>query len=41
MNTKLARIKIIKNLSIGIDRPVQTVQTQIRRLREQENETTL
>ena len=39
MYTKLARIKNIKNLSIGTDRPMQTVQTQIRRRREQGNET--
>ena len=41
MYTKLARIKNIKNLSIGTDRPMQTVQTQIRRRREQGNETNL
>ena len=41
MNTKLARIKNIKNLSIGTDRLMQTVQTQIRRRREQGNETNL
>ena len=41
MYTKLARIKNIKNLSIGTDRPMQTVQTQIRCRREQGNETNL
>ena len=39
MYTKLARIKNIKNLSIGTD--MQTVLTQIRRRREQGNETNL
>ena len=41
MHTKLACIKNIKNLSIGTDRTMQTVQTQIRRRREKENETNL
>ena len=41
MYTKQARIKNIKNLSIGTDRPMQTVQTQIRLRRKQGNETNL
>ena len=41
MHTKMAHIKNLTNLNIGTDRPVQTVQTQIRHHKEQGNETNL